>query len=340
LSDIGFFGLKPTAKIFRSLQEIDRQFADFIGELDRKGGDTVSVAAKLASYFAHEGHVCLDLKALAGNELLFEDGTSLHCPQLDVWLQSLTQSCVVGEPGEFKPLILDQHHRLYLQRYWEYESRLASSLLQRTSRRPLALDQELIEQLSILFPEQPDQKDTDWRRAAALIALRSSICIIAGGPGTGKTSTAVRILALISRCSKDPRPRIALAAPTGKAAARLKQAARHFSDSIDERFRLSDIAPIEAYTLHRLLGSIPGSTRFRYNQDNPLPYDVVVVDEASMIDLPLMAKLVTALAVDTRLILLGDKDQLSSVEPGAVFGDLSAVAEGAGYSAPFREELV
>jgi exodeoxyribonuclease V alpha subunit len=146
--------------------------------------------------------------------------------------------------------------------------------------------------------------------------------VITGGPGTGKTSTVVKILALLLQQVRGTRLDIALAAPTGKAAARLKQSVKSAKERLNCTDEIRDAIPEETSTLHRLLQTIPGAARFRFDQKNRLACDVVVVDEASMVDLPLMAKLTQALPDHARLILLGDRDQLASVEPGAIFGDI------------------
>ncbi len=210
-------------------------------------------------------------------------------------------------------------NRLYLQRYYRYELRLAEQI------RKLSQGQDPIPNLSGENQAALDacfgkEQERDWQRQAAVLALQRPLAFISGGPGTGKTSTVVRILGLLFS-TLGPELQIALAAPTGKAAMRLREsiaaslAALPFSESIKEKI------PASASTLHRLLGVRRYSSSFRHNHANPLPWDVVVVDEASMVDLAMMSKLVDALKPGARLILLGDKDQLASVESGAVLAD-------------------
>ena len=163
--------------------------------------------------------------------------------------------------------------------------------------------------------------------------------LVTGGPGTGKTSTVLRILALLLAQPGLEGMRIALAAPTGKAAARLKEAVQQSKETLDVTAEVLARIPEEASTLHRLMGFMPGSRTFRHNRGNPLPFEMIVVDEASMVDLPLMAKLLDALPGDARLLLLGDRDQLASVEPGAVFGDICSAADSAGWSEAFRKRV-
>ena len=157
-----------------------------------------------------------------------------------------------------------------------------------------------------------------------MAALRRRLCIVIGGPGTGKTRTAAIALTLLAEHLGEKRPRIALAAPTGKAAARLSSSLADILEQLDLQPATRKDLQIPAVTLHRLLGAIPGETQFRYHADHPLPLDLLVVDEASMIDLPMMAKLLDALHPEAKLILLGDRDQLASVEAGHVLGDICA----------------
>ena len=203
-------------------------------------------------------------------------------------------------------------HRLYLSRYFHYEKRLA------TNCRRLATEDEPwreTELFSQLLPADPGQ------RQAAEIALRRRLCLISGGPGTGKTATVVKIIALLLE-AHGPALKIALCAPTGKAAMRLKESVAANLERLSLTPEISQAIPRDSHTLHRLLGARVHSPHFRHNALNPLPYDVVIVDEASMADLALMSKLTEALPEPARLILLGDQDQLASVESGAVFAEM------------------
>ncbi|MBK5101081.1 MAG: exodeoxyribonuclease V subunit alpha, partial [Desulfobacteraceae bacterium] len=175
--------------------------------------------------------------------------------------------------------------------------------------------------LSRLFPEA-QENHTDWQKVASFVSVMKRFCVISGGPGTGKSTVIAKILSLVLEQAKGHAFRIALAAPTGKAAARLQQAVKNGEKMLPLEERTKDTRATEASTIHRLLGSIPGSPYFRHNTKNPLPVDIVVIDEASMVDLALMSKLVQAIPPSARLILLGDKDQLASVEAGAVLGDI------------------
>ncbi|MGU7779578.1 AAA family ATPase [Burkholderia sp. PU8-34] len=295
-------------------------FARRIGELARRGG-APAVAARWAARAAFAssratagGHVCVSLGALAQR---YEE------PIADV-RAALAASGVVAfgtlERGDERPLIVDRHGHLYLARYFDYERRLADALVAQAGEAiaddALAPD-TLRERLARYFG--PATGELDWQRVAAIVALTGRVTIVSGGPGTGKTTTVVGVLA----CLLDAHPglRIALAAPTGKAAQRMQEALHARAGDLppDLAARLPDTS----YTLHRLLGG-GGAAGFRHHRDNPLPYDLIVVDEASMIDVALAAHLLDALAPGARLVLLGDKDQLAAVEAGAVFAELSA----------------
>ena len=219
------------------------------------------------------------------------------------------------------PLVLDGDGRLYLHRYFDLECRLARRLLAaaQATALPASAIATLRPRLDQLFGASSDDAEVDWQKLAAALALRGRLSVISGGPGTGKTSTLVKLLACLFEL--DPDCRVALAAPTGKAAARM-------SEAIAQRASLLPLAlrermPTESYTVHRLLGFNPSKTGFEHHAGKPLAIDALVVDEASMLDLALATQLLEAVPPHARIILLGDKDQLSAVESGAVFSDLS-----------------
>jgi exodeoxyribonuclease V alpha subunit len=227
--------------------------------------------------------------------------------------------------------------RLYLRRYWAYERRIDTLLRQRLVEHETTPD-DFSQRLTRLFgPAQPGAV-IDWQKLACALATRSAFSIVTGGPGTGKTTTVVRLLALLQAPAVEAgKPlRIRLAAPTGKAAARLTESISQQVRTleVDEAVRVK--IPSDVTTVHRLLGSRPGTRHFRHHAGNRLPLDVLVVDEASMIDLEMMANLLDALPAHARLVLLGDKDQLASVEAGAVLGDLCRDAEAGWYSPQTR----
>jgi exodeoxyribonuclease V alpha subunit len=318
------------------LSPLDLHFAGLMTRLSGTESEALFLAAALASHYQGLGHVCFDLSGLAGKTLLEGEPDSPVCPPLEPWSQGLKKEGVVGRPGEYKPLILDGH-RLYLFRYWEYENKLIDFLKERTVEEAFPADEAFLRTgLARLFPSL-DPGETDWQKVAALASAWKRFCVISGGPGTGKTFTVAKILALFLE-RKDPGPlRMALAAPTGKAAARLQEALIIARERLDCPDRVKAALPLEAYTLHRLLKPIPESPYFRYDSKHPLPFEVVVIDEASMVDLALLSKLVQALHPQSKLILLGDKDQLASVEAGAVLGDICGLGENRGFSRAFRE---
>lgn len=244
-----------------------------------------------------DGHVCLPVTTAAA--------------------ALLSRSPLVSDGAIPAPLVLHDGH-LYLHRAYRYERRLADQLQRLAQVRQQVPDLEAL--LDSCFPVEEAMPDR--QRLAARLALTRSLTLVTGGPGTGKTFTVARILALLLRVH-GPGLRLALAAPTGKAAMRLRQSLAAGITGLDLPPALAAAVPQQASTLHRLLGVRPDSSRFRHDGSNPLPADVVVVDEASMIDLALMSKLVDALGPTTRLILLGDRDQLASVESGAVLADCS-----------------
>ena len=302
--------------------DLDRHFGALMMRLAGRADKNLGFAASLVSRATSNGDVCVRLA----------DFKSAEADSLDAWVGTLRDSSVVGAPGEFRPLVLDEKNRLYLYRYWDYEKRLADNLLGRAG--DIAdIDEKLLQAgLTRYFP---DAADVEQKLAAAMAIMRR-FCVISGGPGTGKTTTVVRILALLAEQARGKKLAIGLAAPTGKAAARVQDAMRAALERLELDVSARASMPVEAFTLHRLLGARPDSVYYRHNADNQLALDVLVVDEASMADLALMTKLVEALPARARLILLGDKDQLASVEAGAVLGDICAHS---GVSMPFAKRL-
>jgi len=299
---------------------IDRYFADFICSEAGDSSPVLELVSSLASNSVGKGNICLDLADIAGSEMSV-GGVGTRVPELEELRDYLGSLSVVGR-GEFRPLVLDESDRLYLYRYWNYEKQLAGVILDKASGTCDGIDAEILaDGLKRLF-SQDGNLDVDWQKVAALAALRRRFTVISGGPGTGKTSTVVKILALLLEQVEGSCLRVALAAPTGKAAARLKESIRNMKEKLDCSNDVKDRIPEEVSTIHRLLGARGDSVRFRFSRENPLPFDTVVVDEASMVALPLMAKLAAALKPEARLILLGDRDQLASVEAGAVLGDI------------------
>ena len=329
-------------EVFNDAQfsDIDRHFARFMADLSAGSDDGIMLAALLVSCRTGSGDICIDIPALAGKPAAAAFGgteNQVHLPLATAWIAQLRNSQAVGTPGEFKPLILDEKGRLYLYRYWEYEQTLADTIKERLALHTAQLPAELLrQQLDRLFPRSADE-GTDWQRVAACAAVQRKFCVVSGGPGTGKTYAAARILALLIEQAQGfgSVPAVAMAAPTGKAAARLKEVMQTARETLNCSDRVKAALPEAAFTIHRLLGPVPGTPYFRYNASRQLPYGIVVVDESSMADLALMAKLFQAVPLHSHLILLGDRDQLASVEAGAVLGDICDTGNEHNYSPGF-----
>lgn len=354
------------------IRPLDVGFARLIRQLGEEQGERpqplVLLLAALTSHQVGRGHVCIDLTHLlvdAGNTLALPpeeparpaltdtEATALQGlhpqdllarVQLADCLAALHTSAAVSDGVVPAPLVLSDT-RLYLRRFWRYEQRIAEGIRQRLALSspladPKALPaQTLSRALATLFPSK---EPVDYQKLACALAARNGFAVITGGPGTGKTTTVVNLLAALQAVAgADPeragrKVRIRLAAPTGKAAARLNEsiggAVRRLPlADLPGSVKLDDI-PTKVTTLHRLLGSRPDTRQFRHHRDNPLLVDILVIDEASMVDVDLMASVFDALPAGARLILLGDKDQLASVDAGAVLGELCQRASDAHYT--------
>jgi exodeoxyribonuclease V alpha subunit len=291
------------------LESADVHVAQRIAALANETGDAVALAVALAARALRGGSVCVDLTTVATDSGV----PDLPWPEPGAWLTALRASQLLRDPPVLR---LYDNRLLYLDRYWREEEQVCSDLLALSV--PAA--QAEVTGYARLFPPGFEEQ-----RAAAEIAVSQAVTVLTGGPGTGKTTTVARLLALLAEqadLSDKAGLRIALAAPTGKAAARLAEAVTGEVGKLNavDRERLSGL---HAVTLHRLLGSRPDtSVRFRHHRGNRLPHDVIVVDETSMVSLTMMARLLEAVRPDARLILVGDADQLASVEAGAVLADL------------------
>jgi exodeoxyribonuclease V alpha subunit len=354
-----------------ALRPLDLALTRFIQEQTPESDPAVLLAVALTSERNGHGHVCLDLAgALKHPRALLTHSSDWLTPPpgpstelaerlatltLDKWIACLVRSGAIEDrlgsapSHEHPPLILagtSARPLLYLRRYWTYELSICKGIADRL-RQPLPLPKGATRALlDVLFAKE--NADTQhWQRIACALAARSAFAVITGGPGTGKTTTVVRLLALLQGLALEagrPALRIRLAAPTGKAAARLNESIANQVgqlpfDRLPGGETMRAAIPTEASTLHRLLGPLPDSRHFRYRAGQSLPADIVVVDEASMIDVELMSALLEALRPDARLIVLGDKDQLASVEAGAVLGDLCQRAREAHYTPETRAWL-
>ena len=292
------------------LTAADVHVASRLAELASEPDETVRLAIALAVRGVRSGSVCVDLSQVR------QVDPALPWPESEPWLRAVISSPLVGEG---KPLRWE-FGLLYLDRYRRQEEQVRRDLLAREAQPAPEVDGDaLAAGLDRLFPGT----EAGQQRLAAEVAATQWTTVLGGGPGTGKTTTVARVLALLL-AQPGPPLRVALAAPTGKAAARLQAAVQGEASTFAEPDR-HDLPTLSAATLHRLLGWVPGrGTRFRHNRDNRLPFDVVVIDETSMVSLTMMARLLEALRPDARLILVGDPDQLASVEAGAVLADLVA----------------
>src|SRR5690554_1735061 len=326
---------------------VDSHFATL---LMRTGcGEIIALLGALVSHQVGRGHTCLLLTQLLDNP---QSSLGLEPEHADLAAQiaqafaskqqvvaALEQSAavmVLGHGDEtadtLQPLVWDpKRELLYLRRYWQHEQRIRNWLVARTEQAQSAVAPEALrEVISRLFTE--NEAEIAWQRVACANAAKQNFSVITGGPGTGKTYTVVRVLATL--LAFDQGLRIALAAPTGKAAARMDESVNAaLADEQHADFeRVKQNLKNKASTLHRLLGSQRNSRYFRHNQNMPLPYDVVVVDEASMIDTEMFDALLDAVGPHTKLILLGDKDQLAPVEAGSILATLCRNADQRHYS--------
>lgn len=354
------------------IRPLDTGFARLIRDLSQEQGETpeplVLLLAALTSHQVGRGHVCIDLATLleASNHTLAlppEDARAVPAvapeePESETptpaevlaritlaeCLSALNASQAVSAGELSTPLVLNDT-RLYLRRFWRYEQQIAGAIDTRLALPSTLSDpgsnasDTLSRALAALFQSSDP---VDYQKLACALAARQRFSVITGGPGTGKTTTVVNLLAALQAVAgEDPdragrKYRIRLAAPTGKAAARLNEsiggAVRRLPlDQLPGQVVLDDI-PTKVTTLHRLLGSRPDTRQFRHNRDNPLLVDILVIDEASMVDVDLMASVVDALPEKAQLILLGDKDQLASVDAGAILGELCQRAANAHYT--------
>jgi len=414
------FNTAPLLDVLRELaskgaiRQLDYQFARFISQQASCSQEEIGFIAGVVSHELGKGHICIQLKQPHGElvdiaamlGLYGEAALTLNQRLIQIdWHALLDSTSLVGKAlGSANPLMFDGT-RLYLQRYWNYEVVLASTLNRLSAPVELTQQQKgaLTETLSHLFARSyqylfsaliklnesgkgsevlrqqlvcdhldivaegeldwssiddlltratkvsdlnslntlvPNSVCLNWQKVAAAVALSRRFAVISGGPGTGKTTTVTKLLSAMVEQSMGigETPTIKLVAPTGKAAARLTESIGKAIEQLPLSPEVKSNIPTESSTLHRLLGAIPNRAEFRHHRGNPLHLDILVVDEASMVDLPMMYKLVDALPEHARVILLGDKDQLASVEAGAVLGDICSFNQ-VGYS-PNQGKLI
>jgi exodeoxyribonuclease V alpha subunit len=321
--------------------DFDHHLADFICKLDKEYNTIVYLSVAALSSALRSGNICLDLNRVSSTEVTLDTELCSFSafPDAATWTAELMKSDVCGKPGDYKPVILD-NTRLYFFRRWHDEQQVAEYFLSKTTTD---FSSNIFEHLDLIRSFFANiTTEPDYQYLSAILSLANRCCIISGGPGSGKTTTVVKILALHLLLFPETH-RIGLAAPTGKAAARLKSAIMHAVNQLPCADTLKKAIPSEAVTIHRLLSSHQKNAFLDAIGDQNhlrLPYRILVVDEASMIDLSLMAQLIRALHPQCKLILLGDKDQLSSVEAGSVLGDISDCGADHGYTDSFRSALM
>ena len=300
------------------------ELARFITRISPHEPASVAFGAYLAAAAIHDSHTCLRLDRAPDLTENMQELVASCGLDVERVVKDIENSETVGREGDSLPLLLHDN-RLYLHRYWSYEKALSELIIKKAQGGPEDLGagyrEQAVKVVQRLFPAKAPEAP-DWQKLATLRALFTDILIISGGPGTGKTRTVTAIMAALIETDPKSDISIVMCAPTGKAAARLTESVASASRSFNLSEGILEKMPKKASTIHRLLGAVPVTGGFRHNRENPLPYKVVIVDEASMVDLSMMAHLVDALAPDTKLILLGDRDQLASVEAGSVLGDI------------------
>ncbi|GAB3481517.1 exodeoxyribonuclease V subunit alpha [Marinomonas epiphytica] len=308
------------------LRAIDQQWIEQLAAHCQEKSASVLVAGALLSRALGDGHICLDLEQVWRSGAEYLPAQTLQqvlrasgVNGVSQWQAELTNSSLVSSSGALleTPMVLADS-RLYLFRYYSYEQIVLNYLTNKLSAPSYPVDKAA---LQMLF-DGPSETGVDWQKVAVANAASLAFSVISGGPGTGKTTTVTKLLALLVMQAQQP-IRIALAAPTGKAAARLTESITQAKAKLKVSDQVKAMIPEQASTLHRLLGSRFGRSRFIHDHNNPLHIDVLLVDEVSMVDLPMMAKLIAALPPHGRLIFLGDKDQLASVEAGSILGDIT-----------------
>ena len=302
--------------------DVHFQFASFFDNND------IKPYAYLLSKRLSEGHICIDVNDVFAAGLPFEEIVDFKKVNNDEKLISFHP--------EIKAPFIQHNHKLYIHRYFNYETSIVKSIKRLIEKGKEAYAERIVDlfglQASIEAMNSKEPYDAnestdlqiDWQITAAIAAFLNNFTIITGGPGTGKTTTVAKVLNLLFQANPDLK--VALAAPTGKAAMRMGESLKANTLSLSEEVKAKFNSLVPS-TIHRLLGYIHNTIYFNHNNNNPLLYDVIIVDEASMIDVAMFSKLLDAIQGNTKLILLGDKNQLSSVEAGSLFGDLCKIHE-------------
>ena len=327
----------------RLIRPVDLHFSRWLKQQHPSVNQSLLALAAIVSRHLGDGHICVRIDSLMGLiaywPMSVREPLRALLPSDTASMSALVDETVLGTGDELTPLVLNQD-RVYLYQYFQYECQVARKLLSLAGEGDVNPEQ-LTVHLQALFAQSNEQPD--WQKVAATTAVAQRVSVISGGPGTGKTTTVTRMLAIYLQSmlehNPDVHPVIRLAAPTGKAAARLSESIAQAKQQLSVPESVTSLIPDVGVTLHRLLGARPNVHHYQYNADNPLHLDLLVVDEASMIDLPLMASLLEALPEQARLVLIGDKEQLASVEAGSVMGDLCARPAGC-VKTPAMQQLL
>lgn len=349
---VNHIGLLEKLKSSGLIQPLDFHLAIFFTQQSASNDPLVqtrfAILVVWLSMEVRSGHVCINLNDVTKQNLEYRFGreqvnslfSCLDFPTVEDWFMVCKQvgDNLIGNANSLSPFILSAN-RLYFQRMWQYENQVADYFNRQFHIAPVSIiaAQKL---LTDLFPHT-QTTEIDWQKVATASAIINQVTIVSGGPGTGKTTTVSKILAILVAFHQQTQSsplRIVAAAPTGKAAARLTESLSGAISTLPISQSIKASIPIEALTLHRLLGASMRNNQYMFNKDNPLNVDILLIDEASMIDLPMMASVIAALPEHSRLILLGDKEQLSSVEAGAVFGDLCEQRNN-GYSQQYIDRI-
>jgi exodeoxyribonuclease V alpha subunit len=306
------------------ITDLELEFAKFLNHINSDISEEVILAAVSCVHAQRQGNLCLDLgEWKQSTTYLFDEEETNYRINSDVlkkWIPALESCDLISKNGELQPLVL-QNGRLYLHKYWKLEEEFCKWVNHKASiERPIT--EAVIHTLKAVTSPPKDLFDINLQDVAVILSFIKDLIFITGGPGTGKTYTVLNIIAAHALLHEEESFSIGLAAPTGKASRRLIESIQEGKSNLSEHIRSKVDLPENALTVHKLLGSDYWGRNFKYDQNNTLPYDLVIVDEASMLDINMWVRLTRAIAKDTKLVILGDKDQLASVEAGSILGDI------------------
>ncbi|MFP8488232.1 exodeoxyribonuclease V subunit alpha [Gracilimonas sp. Q87] len=306
------------------ITDVELEYARFLRQLDPAANDEILLAGTACIFAQKNGHICIDLNKPTNEPLFDEDktGIRLDTATFEKWLNSLGTSELVSKDGSLQPLVMEEG-RLYLHKFWKFEEELTAWIRNRAKITNEITENEKKVIAEFIKPKK-EQFVSNWQEVALCLSFIKNLIVISGGPGTGKTHTVLNIITAQLLSNQNKNYNIALTAPTGKAARRLIDSIEEGKESLPNHLKEEIVLPESAMTVHKLLGASYRSNTFQYDNENHLPHDIVVVDEASMLDINMWVRLVRAIGPNTKLVVLGDKDQLASVEAGSILGDICA----------------